>query len=303
MAVGILLPAAINTLKAGLIGRTETYMVAAKLVILVVFVAVGSLGIDPAALKPSTWSPAVSLIAGGMIIFLAYEGFELIANSAEDVTDPDTTLPRAFYSSVGFVLLLYVLIAVVAVGSLPVADIVASKDYALAAAAQPVLGRAGFVLISVAALLSTFSAINATLYGSARLSYAIAKEGELPKFLEKTIRNEHLGGLLITTVLALALALLGDLQSISTMGSAGFLLIFAAVNAAHARLHKETGGRGWISSLGGLACLAALGALIWQTIRTDPFQLWVLAVMLGTAFAIEGTYRLVGRELKLHVHE
>ena len=63
---------------------------------------------------------------------MAYEGFELIANAAEDVTDPGRTLTRAYYTSVLFVIVLYVLVAVVSVGSLPVASLVQARDYALA---------------------------------------------------------------------------------------------------------------------------------------------------------------------------
>lgn len=295
-AAAILVPTAINTLDARVIGRAETYVVALKLAILAVFVAVGLFGVKASALAPATWSPTSSLVAGGMIIFVAYEGFELIANSAEDVARPQVNLPRAFYTSVGFVVGLYVLIAAVAVGTLPVDKIVSAKDYALAAAAEPFLGHAGFVLISVAALLSTFSAINATLYGASRLSYSIAKEGELPEVLERTVRNEPVDGLVITAGAALLLALVADLESISTMGSAGFLLIFGAVNAANVRLHSETKSRAWVSWLGLLACFAALAALVWQTVRTHPNQLWVLAAMLGLAVLIEGTYRAVAKK-------
>ena len=82
------------------------------------------------------WSGSLQLVAGGMIIFLAYEGFELIANTAENVKNPRKTLPRAYYSAVGFVIVLYVLISLVAVQNLPVKEIVAAKDYALAEAAR-----------------------------------------------------------------------------------------------------------------------------------------------------------------------
>ena len=116
-----------------------------------------------------------------MIIFVAYEGFELIANTGADVRNPERTLPRAFYASVVTVIVLYLLIAAVTVGNLPLDKIAAAQDYALAAAARPMLGQAGFTLIAIAALLSTTSAINATLYGSARLSFIIAKDGELPE--------------------------------------------------------------------------------------------------------------------------
>jgi amino acid transporter len=293
ISAGIVVPMLLNMLSAGLIGKAETYIVGIKVSILGFFVAVGLGGIDAQRLAPASWAPTAQLVAGGMIIFLAYEGFELIANAAQDVSDPKKVLPRALYSSVLFVILLYVLVAVVAVGSLPVAEIVGAKDYALAAAAKPFLGSFGFRLIAVAALLSTFSAINATLYGAARLSYTIAKEGELPAFLEDEVWNKPLEGLFITSALALLLANLADLSSISMMGSAGFLLIFAAVNAANVRLAKKTGSRGAISVVALLACLLAFGTLIWQTLATEPARVWVLAGMAGLAFLVELGYREV----------
>ena len=120
-----------------------------------------------------------------MIIFVAYEGFELIANTAGNVRNPRKVLPLAFYSAVGFVIVLYVLVAMVTVGNLPINEILTARDYALAEAAMPFLGSFGFIMIAIAALLSTGSAINATLYGSARISYVIAKDGELPAQLER----------------------------------------------------------------------------------------------------------------------
>ena len=177
------------------------------------------------------------------------------------------------------------------VGNLPVQQIVEAKDYALAQAAKPFLGHPGFVLISVAAMLSTFSAINATLYGSSRLSFIIAKEGELPKMLEKKVWNQPVEGLIITTVLAIALANLGDLSDISTMGSSGFLLIFAAVNTANIKLADQTDSKRWISIIGLLGCLVAFGALLWYTITNNPENLWILGGMIALVFIIEFSYR------------
>jgi hypothetical protein len=91
-----------------------------------------------------------------------------------------------------------------------------------------------------------------------------------------------------------------DLTSIATLGSAGFLLIFAAVNSANARHAPHTHSRGWISSAGAVACLIALGALVWQTATTRPAKLWVLAAMLALAVLIEGAFRLAKREIRLH---
>ena len=285
----------LNLLNAKLIGEAEDGIVLVKLAILVLFIGTGIWGIHGASLAPSVWSPPLQLIAGGMIIFLAYEGFELIANTAKDVRDPSRTLPRAFYSSVWFVIVLYVLVAVVTVGTLPLADLIAAKDYALAEAARPFLGQAGFLLIAMAAMLSTASAINATLYGAARLSYVMAKDGELPATLERKAWGEPIEGLLITAGAALLIANFVDLTRLSTMGSSGFLLIFAAVNAANAKLAGETGSRRWLSLVGVVLCLAALATLVWQTADTVPGHLWVLLAMLGVAFCTELVFRVTTR--------
>jgi len=282
----------LNLLSARVIGEAEDGIVLIKLVILLVFISFGVWGIDGTRLAPDTWAEPLHVIAGGMIIFLAYEGFELIANSAKDVRRPAKTLPRAYYSAVGFVIVLYVLIAVVTVGTLPINRIIEARDYALAEASRPFLGQTGFLLIAVAAMLSTASAINATLYGTARLSYVIAKDGELPKELERKAWNEPIEGLLITAGVSLLLANLADLSSLSVMGSVGFLLIFAAVNGANAKLARKTGSRRWISVAGVALCLASLATLVWQNAERSLSSLGVPLAMITVAFLIEGAYRL-----------
>lgn len=296
LTVAVVLIAVLNVAGASTVARAERYVVAVKLTILLLFVVVGMAGVSTARLAPDQWSPPLSLVAGGMIVFLAYEGFELIANAAEDVVDPARTLKRAYYISVVFVIALYVLVAVVAVGSVPVAQLVDARDYALAVAARPTLGQAGFALIGVAAMLSTASAINATLYGSARMTYTIAKARELPAQLERPIWNQPLEGLIITAAATLVLANVLNLQSISTMGSAGFLIIFAVVNVAEARTSKQRGSAPWISIVGAVACAGALAALL---AKSSVGSAGVLVAMVGVSFAIEAVFRRVtGRGLR-----
>jgi amino acid transporter len=281
----------LNFYGSKIVGESEEWIVGFKIAILLLFIGAGLWGVQVARLQPSAWPHTLNLVAGGMIIFVAYEGFELIANTAADVRNPQKTLPRGFWTAVGFVIILYVLISIVAVGILPVSQIVAAEDYALAVAARPSLGSFGFTLIAIAALLSTASAINATLYGASRVSYIIAKEGELPESLERKIWNRPVEGLLITSGLTLLAANLFDLSSISIMGSAGFLLIFAAVNGCNLRLYKKTEGKRWVSGCGLAACLAALTALVWQTALRSPKDLWIVALMVGSAFIIEALYQ------------
>jgi amino acid transporter len=159
-------------------------------------------------------------------------------------------------------------------------------------AARPSLGSVGFALIGVAAMLSTASAINATLYGSSRLSYTIAKSRELPAQLERPIWDKPIEGLLITAALTLVAANSLDLASVATMGSAGFLIVFAVVNAAEARTSGERGSRAWLSIAACVACLAALAALV---ARSRPGETAVLVAMVTVSVGIEALYRRFSR--------
>jgi len=284
----IILVTFLNIAGASTIARAELIVVIIKVSILLLFVVVGFFGVSSARLAPSQWSSPVSILAGGMIIFLAYEGFELIANAAEDVIDPGHTLTRAYFISVLFVIALYISVSVVAVGSLPIANLVKARDYALAEAARPTFGTFGFTMIAIAAMLSTASAINATLYGSARMIYVIAKTGELPTQLERSIWNQPLEGLLITAGATVVLANVLNLNNISTMGSAGFLIIFATVNAAEARTSRKRGSQPWISLVASLACVGALTALVAKSSSTSDL---VLVAMVLLAVGIELTFR------------
>ena len=289
----------LNFFKANIIGRVENLIVVAKVAILIFFVGIGLFTINPSSMAPSTWNDSLSLISAGFIIFVAYEGFELIANTSQDLRDPKRNLPRAYFTAVIVVITLYVLVAVVTVGNLPINQIVAAEDYALAEASKPFLGQSGFLLIVIGALLSTASSINATLYGTTRFSHLINQFGELPPFPQKDIKSLHIdGGLVVTCVITLIFANFFDLQNISTMGSAGFLLIFAAVNWSNYRLRKKTNSRGFISVLGTVACLAAFVALIMETTITQPIDIAVLAVMLGISWSIAFTYKQIAEKKK-----
>jgi amino acid transporter len=181
--------------------------------------------------------------------------------------------------------------AAVTAGNLPIGEIVKSRDYALAEAARPFMGSTGFALIGVAAVLSTGSALNATVYGTTRISFIIAKEGELPEFLEHKVWKRPVEGLLITSGATLLVANLFDLSSIAMLGSAGFLIVFAMVNASNAKCSQETNSQSWISWIGAGACTVALTVLLWKVDLQDPYRLFVLVGMIGLSALIEIAYR------------
>ena len=283
----------LNLLGAYIVGKAEDLMVAFKVFILLFFSVLGFITVDFARLSPSNYPHFLHIVTGGLIIFLAYEGFELIANTAADIKDPDKTLPRAFYSAVIFVIFIYMLVALVAVGNLDYKEVARAQDYVLAEAARPFLGRAGFILISIAALISTASAINATLYGTARISYMVAKFGQLPKVFAKRIWKGAYEGLVILAALTVVAALSFNLENISVAGSLGFLLVFGAVNLANFRLAEHTKSSKVISLAGAIACLVSAVVLVMHNMQTSPDSLRSAAVVVVSTLVFEVVYRVL----------
>ncbi len=291
----------VNALGAVVSGKTEDALVALKLVILLLVAGAGMTFVKAAKLSPSNWADPISIVAGGMIIFLAYEGFELIANTSSDIENP-SILPKAFYASVLFVIAIYVMIAVVTVGSLPYDVIVEARDFALAVAAEPSLGEVGFWLVTLAALASTSSAINATLYGTARASYMVAKYGQLPEIIEKPLWRQAYEGLLIISLLSLLLANTANLESISTAGSGGFLLVFLFVNAAALKLRDNAKINPAVPAIGVITTFTALLLLIYRMIEIDTENLAVFAILVVVSFLIEAIYRAAtGRKIESYI--
>lgn len=292
-AVGIVAAfTGVNFLGSKVMGRAETVIVAIKVAILVVFVGAGIFFIDPSRLAVSTWPNGVEILFAAGILFIGYEGFGLITNAAGDMADPKRELPRALYLAVGIVIVIYVLVAITVIGNLPIPALEASQDYALAEAAKPFLGQFGFTLIAVAALLSTSSAVNATLFGAANVSYQIARDGQLPAMFTRSLWNRHVEGLFITAGLAIVFVLAFDLGPIAMMASAAFLIVYATVNVAHLRVRRETGANVMIVTASLVACVVMFVLLMIYIVTSAPAAAWItLLGTLAAAFLIEAGYR------------
>jgi hypothetical protein len=286
--------AIVNILGGSYVIRSENAFNLAKMIILALFVVIGlSMPMDWQRLEPKHYVRPVAIVSGAMIVFFNYEGFELIANAAGQVKNPRRSLPVAYLGGVLLVILFYVLIAVVTVGNLSFAEAAQASDHALADVARHLMGPIGQVMIAVAAVLACGSAINATFYSSGRLTYTVARSGELPRELEREIHGLPLEGMIVFAVVGLALANFVPLDAIATMGSAGFLFIFMAVNLVNVRLAKETQSKIWISGLGALICAAALVVMCVE-IAENPlsrYHLWILIGMVAMSLLMEVTYR------------
>ena len=189
--------------------------------------------------------------------------------------------------AIGIVIVLYVAIALVAFGSLSVDDIVKDKDTALAVAAEPVFGKAGFTIMAIAALFSTASAINALLFGSTNISYVLGKNGELPDEFDRRSWHGAPEGLFITAAAVLVFATVLDLSQVASLGGLAALLVYLAVAWGHVRLRHETGARGWPLGLAIVATAGITTAFVVRMATEQPLILALGAVVIAAAFGVE----------------
>lgn len=285
----------INYLSIKLVSTIESVSVIVKLLILISFIGVGFYGIylhpeNLDQLSPENWEAPILLLSGGMVIFVAYEGFELIANSIADLKNKEQNTEKAYFGAVGFVVVLYILISVVTVGSLQFKQIASAKEYVLAKAAEPTLGQIGFTIITITAMISTFSAINATVLGSGRVNYDIAEDNELPKYFCHTFWGKPIG-FIITALLSILLVNLFNLQSISTAGSAGFLLIFTIVNYIGFKKHKELHSNKFIHLFSAILCALAFVTLLTQQYTNNKIGVLTALGIIFFCFLLELIYK------------
>ncbi|MGB0123709.1 MAG: APC family permease [Silvibacterium sp.] len=288
-AAGLLIFMGVNLWGARLSGGVELTVVSIKLSILVFFAAVGLWGIHAAHFEPVFNHGVMAPLAAVGLIFVAYEGFELIPNAVNDMKDATDQLRPAILIAIVLTTVLYIVVAIAAVGNLTVIQIQKDQEYVLAVAAQPKLGHLGFLLIGVAAVLSTASAINATLFGAGRLAKVMATQSALPEVFtrESSRRRVPYVSLLVLTGLALLFTMLAHLTLISAFASATFLLIFLAVNVAALRLAKEIKLHWVFPAAGAVMTAASLCVLVWHMWTSSRVNLYWMAAFYGMAIVAQ----------------
>jgi amino acid transporter len=262
--------AAINMIGASFVDRAQTLIVFALLAVFSVFIAVTIVDIDTSLLAFDGYPPFSDIVASVALTFFAYLGFSVITFTVGDLRDPARELPKAMYMALGITTLLYVLISLGVFGTLTVDEVIGYGETAIAEAARPALGDAGFVIMAVAALLATASSVNAVLYASGGLTGSLAEIGQFPPFFGRGSRLGSHSGMLITAAIVLVIANLVDLSAIASVGSACSLLIFLLVGVSGYRLRKETGSLGAIVLLGVAATAIVLVFFGIDTLRNDP---------------------------------
>jgi amino acid transporter len=276
----------------------ERLTVAIKFSVLSLLAIAGLFFLKPELLSPKLYPPIKDVFFSLSITFFAYEGFRVITNTAEDMPNPSRTLPRAMITSILLVMLLYVAVAFAVFGNLPADKVIASRDYALAEAALPIFGHLGFVVVAVAALISTASSINANLYAVTNVTYQLAKDGELPVAFGRPVGHSR-EGLVISGLLVIVLSLLFDLSQIAAIGSISILFVHAVTHLGHLRLAGETGAS---RLLVGLAALLSLVAMVLALVYVSRRAGNVIQVLVGFVLVAAMTEFLLQKISHRRVH-
>jgi amino acid transporter len=283
----ILVMTALNVLGSRAVARAQTVVVVVVVGILTVFAIATLSDLDASLLSFSGYPSLRDIVSSVALTFFAFLGFGVITFTAKDLANPSRQLPRAVYLALGIATVVYVAVALGVFGTLTVDEVVESGGTALAVAAQPVLGDAGYWLMSVTALFATAGATNSGLYPAAGLCEQMAARGQFPPALGRRVRNRAPAGILLTAAVAAALSVGFALTAIASIGSAVALVVFALVSGGHLRVRAETGARLWLLLLAVGSALTVLTTFAFTTLVDEPGTAVALVVILVASIGLD----------------
>ena len=277
----------VNIVGSKLVASAQTVIVYVVVGILVVFAVVTLVNMDPSLLAPSGYPPLQDIISSVALTFFAFLGFGIITFTAKDLADPARQLPRAMFLALTIATVIYVAISLGVFGTLTVETVIDSGGTALAVAAQPSLGDAGYLLMAITALFATAGATNAGLYPAAGLSERLAETRQFPGLMARRVGGRASMGLLVEAGACVLLAVFFNLDAIASIGSAVALLIFTFITAAHFRVRAETGASAVVLSLAIASAAVVLVTFVFTTLIHEPASILALLAILLLSIALD----------------
>jgi len=281
----------INIWSVNGMGKIEDLMVYTKLVVLTIISVVlmqhgttdfGAF-IDNMALD-AEHSGVFSILIVASLTFVAYEGFQLVINAVNEMSNPEKNIPRAIYAAISLAILIYVVISLGALFAIPTEDIIKNKEYALAAGAGNILGKLGTNLVILGAILATSSAISGTVFGSSRQMSVVAKDGYFPHWLAIRKKNSPQNAIIAMAGMASVLILIGGLELILEFGSITFLLVSLLMAIANYKIRAKTNSSTLLTGLS-IIGLGIGGMLILYYEFTNKWEQMIAIIVLYIVLA------------------
>jgi amino acid transporter/nucleotide-binding universal stress UspA family protein len=243
----------LNIRGAAVTGQAENALTLSKLVVLAIFIAYGLRKIVGAPTEAvANFSPFLPLGAGGVIVamgltFIAFEGYDLIATVAEEIKDPEKNIPRATFIALAVTISIYLLILFVSLGAIHAEGFTSWEflgkygETAIVRAAEQFMPAFGVAIIVLGGLLSTMSALNATILAASRVAFSMARDRWLPKEIARIdpVRRTPRAAIVVTGVILLIMAVTLPIEAVGSAASLIFLLTFALVNLSVIALRRK----------------------------------------------------------------
>jgi amino acid transporter len=243
----------LNVRGAEVTGKAENALTLSKIAVLGIFLAFGLARVfdEPARISESLF-PFFPHGLGGVIVamgltFIAFEGYDLIATVAEEIKQPERNIPRATFISLGITVFMYLLILFVSLAAIDPGETTSweflgnFKETAIVRAAEGFMPAIGVAVIVAGGLLSTMSALNATVMAASRVAFSMGRDMWLPKPISRIHirrRTPHIA-ILVTGVILLGMALTLPIEAVGSAASLIFLLTFAMVNLSVIVLRRK----------------------------------------------------------------
>ncbi|MFX1516194.1 MAG: amino acid permease [Promethearchaeota archaeon] len=304
--IAIILFLVINQFGSSVMGKAEIWISGIKVLILAFFILTGLIIITSnPTLASSNFSEFFpkgffSIFTAMGFTFIAFEGYEVVCQTGEEIYDPKTSIPKSVILSVIIVIPIYLLVGVVSLGAFTVEGqptwefLGKNKELGLLFAAQQMLPGLGLMVILFGGILSTLSALNAVIFSSTRVAFALARHGSLPTQLATVSAETHtpVNSIYITGLLVILMAMFIPIEAVATSADLMFMILFGQVMIAailirrKVRISKEKLDYGYktplfplIPVLGGIALLIIFSYTLF--LHLEAFLITLVWIVLG----------------------
>ena len=308
LGVGLLLVAFIINLSGNrLIEGVASFIGFLKVGGIILFGVVGvwladSIAVDFTQTTPdSTFTGFLGATALGI---LAFKGFTTITNSGSELKEPHRNVGRAIMISIALCVVIYSLVGFAVASNLSLSEIIATRDYSLAAAAKPAMGEYGHLFTVILAMMATAGGLIASIFAVSRMLAMLTEMKLVPHShfgMPGTIQKHTL---VYTVILGLVLTAFFDLTRIAALGIIFYLVMDIAVHWGILRyLRKDIGARIWVLITAIVLDLVVLAGFIWFKLATDIIVVGVAGVSMVLILVFEGVFLSRRAASENHAHQ
>src|SRR3954452_11831924 len=282
-----------------------TIITVAKLLPLLLFVCVGIFFIHAPNLAWSGWPSSKSLGDAVILLISAFVGIEVALIPSGEVKNPARTVPRSAYLALVVTTVIYLMIQLVAQGTLG-ADLGNHPDAPLAESAAKFLGNAGRVILLTGASISAFGFVTSDILSSPRMIFAFGRDGALPQFFAHVHPRYRSPDVAIITyaVLALALSISGTFEKLAVLSNVAVLLMYLLCCAAcWVLVHRDVRSDGNPFNFPGMKIVPALAivAILWILAHATGREFLVTAIVVLLASILYFVRKFVARTERANV--